>query len=56
MMIMYSISGIALAMVGPMAFALIGKYVPLNKRANATGYLIARAGNKRENKYRINYD
>ena len=37
----YSLSGIGLAMVSPMAYALIGKHIPLEKRANATGYFIA---------------
>jgi len=37
----YSLSGIGLAMVSPMGYALIGKHIPLEKRANATGYFIA---------------
>jgi len=41
MLLAYSLSGIGLAMVSPMAYALIGKYIPLEKRANATGYFIA---------------
>ncbi len=41
MLFTYSLSGIGLAMVSPMAFALIGRHVPLEKRANATGYFIA---------------
>lgn len=41
MLAMYSLSGIGLAMVSPMAFALIGRHVPLEERANATGYFIA---------------
>ena len=40
-LIAYSLSGIGLAMVSPMAFALIGKHIPTEKRANATGYFIA---------------
>ena len=40
-LISYSLSGIGLAMVSPMAFALIGKHIPTEKRANATGYFIA---------------
>jgi DHA1 family inner membrane transport protein len=41
MLAAYSLSGVGLAMVGPMAFALIGRHVPLEKRANATAYFIA---------------
>ncbi len=41
MLAMYSLSGVGLAMVSPMAFALIGRHVPLEKRANATGFFIA---------------
>ncbi len=41
MLAAYSLSGIGLAMVGPMAFALIGRHVPLERRANATAYFIA---------------
>jgi predicted MFS family arabinose efflux permease len=41
MIVTYSLSGISLAMVNPMAFALIGKHIPLEKRAQATGYLVA---------------
>ena len=41
MLAMYSLSGISLAMIGPMAFALIGKHVPLEDRAKATSYLVA---------------
>jgi predicted MFS family arabinose efflux permease len=41
MLATYSLSGIGLAMVSPMAFALIGRHVPLEKRANATGFFIA---------------
>ena len=40
-LVAYSLSGIGLAMVSPMAFALIGKHIPKEKRANATGYFIA---------------
>lgn len=41
MLATYSLSGVGLAMVSPMAFALIGRHVPLEKRANATGFFIA---------------
>jgi DHA1 family inner membrane transport protein len=41
MLATYSLSGVGLAMVSPMAFALIGRHVPLEERANATGYFIA---------------
>jgi len=41
MLAAYSLSGVGLAMVSPMAFALIGRHVPLERRANATGYFIA---------------
>ena len=41
MLLTYSLSGIGLAMVSPMAYALIGKHISLEKRANATGYFIA---------------
>jgi len=41
MLVAYSLSGIGLAMVSPMAYALIGKHISLEKRANATGYFIA---------------
>ena len=41
MLLSYSLSGIGLAMVSPMAYALIGKHIPLENRANATGYFIA---------------
>ena len=41
MLATYSLSGIGLAMVSPMAFALIGRHVPLEERANATGFFIA---------------
>lgn len=41
MMLMYSLSGIGLAMVSPMAFALVGELLPLEKRSNATGWIFA---------------
>jgi len=41
MLAMYSLSGISLAMIGPMTFALIGKHIPLEERAKATAYLVA---------------
>ncbi len=37
----YSLSGIGLAMVGPMSLALVGEHVPLDRRANAVGYITA---------------
>ncbi|MCW3979081.1 MAG: MFS transporter [Candidatus Bathyarchaeota archaeon] len=41
MLAAYSLSGIGLAMVGPMSLALIGEYVPLERRADAVGYVTA---------------
>lgn len=41
MMLMYSLSGIGLAMVSPMAFALVGELLPLEKRSSATGWIFA---------------
>lgn len=41
MLVMYSLSGISLAMVNPMAFALIGKHISLEERTKATSYLVA---------------
>jgi len=41
MMLTYSLSGIGLAMVSPMAFALVGELLPLEKRSNATGWIFA---------------
>ena len=37
----YSLSGIGLAMVGPMALALVGEHVPLDRRADAVGVIAA---------------
>jgi len=37
----YSLSGIGLAMVGPMALALVGEHVPLDRRADAVGVITA---------------
>jgi len=37
----YSLSGIGYSMVVPMTFALIGEHYPLEKRANAVGWVIA---------------
>ena len=37
----YSLSGIGLAMVGPMSLALVGEYVPLDRRADAVGVIAA---------------
>jgi DHA1 family inner membrane transport protein len=41
MMLTYSLSGIGLAMVSPMAFALVGELLPLEKRSSATGWIFA---------------
>jgi DHA1 family inner membrane transport protein len=41
MMLAYSLSGIGLAMVSPMAFALVGELLPLDKRSKATGWIFA---------------
>jgi predicted MFS family arabinose efflux permease len=41
MMLMYSLSGVGLAMVSPMAFALVGTLLPLEKRSKATGFIFA---------------
>ncbi|RLC66030.1 MAG: hypothetical protein DRH97_07130 [Chloroflexi bacterium] len=37
----YSLSGIGLAMVGPMALALVGEHVPLDRRTDAVGVITA---------------
>ena len=39
----YSLNGVGSAMVLPMALALIGDYLPLEKRARAVGYMVAMA-------------
>jgi predicted MFS family arabinose efflux permease len=41
MLLTYSLSGIGLAMVSPMAFALVGELLPLEKRPRATGWIFA---------------
>jgi predicted MFS family arabinose efflux permease len=41
MLAAYSLSGIGLAMVGPMSLALVGEHVPLDRRAHAVGYITA---------------
>jgi len=41
MLISYSLNGLALAMVTPMTITLIGEHFPLEKRANAVGWLVA---------------
>ncbi len=41
MLAAYSLSGIGLAMVGPMALALVGEHVPLDRRADAVGVITA---------------
>ena len=37
----YALSGIGFAMVSPMTMALIGEHLPLEKRANAVGWVVA---------------
>jgi len=39
--ISYSLYGVGLAMVGPMTTTLVGEHLPLKKRANAVGWVIA---------------
>ena len=41
MLIFYSLSGVGTAMVFPMAITLVGKHLPLEKRGNAVGWIIA---------------
>ena len=41
MLVFYSLSGMGYAMVTPMTFALVGEYLPLKKRANAVGLVVA---------------
>jgi len=41
MHVSYSLSGAGYAMVTPMAFALVGEHVPLEKRATAIGWIVA---------------
>jgi len=41
MLAAYSLSGIGLAMVGPMSLALVGEHVPLDRRAGAVGVITA---------------
>jgi predicted MFS family arabinose efflux permease len=41
MLLTHSLSGIGLAMVSPMAFALVGELLPLEKRPRATGWIFA---------------
>jgi predicted MFS family arabinose efflux permease len=41
MLLAYSLSGLGWAMVSPMTSTLIGEFVPLEKRANAVGWVIA---------------
>ena len=41
MLLSYSLTGVATAMVFPMTVALIGEYVPLEKRTSAVGWIIA---------------
>jgi predicted MFS family arabinose efflux permease len=41
MFLLYSLSGIGIAMVSPMTIALVGEYLALEKRARAVGLVIA---------------
>src|SRR4030042_892936 len=41
LLVSYSLSGAGYAMVNPMAFALVGAHVPLEKRASAIGWIVA---------------
>ncbi|UCD45752.1 MAG: MFS transporter [Candidatus Bathyarchaeota archaeon] len=41
MTVVYSLSGIGMAMVRPMSSALVGAYIPLDKRSNAIGWILA---------------
>jgi len=41
MLVSYSLSGLGWAMVSPMSVTLIGEHFPLDKRANAIGWIIA---------------
>ena len=41
MLAAYSLSGIGLAMAAPMALALVGEHVPLDRRAGAVGFITA---------------
>lgn len=41
MLVSYALSGVALAMVSPMVYAMIGEYLPLEKRAGAISGVVA---------------
>lgn len=41
MTVVFSLSGIGMAMVRPMASALVGAHIPLEKRSNAIGWILA---------------
>jgi len=41
MMLSFSLSGVGYAMVNPMAFALVGKHLPVGRRPNAVGGIVA---------------
>jgi predicted MFS family arabinose efflux permease len=41
MLVSYSLSGLGWAMVSPMAVTLIGEHLPLEKRPNAVGWIVA---------------
>jgi len=43
MLLSYSISGLGIAMVGPMTFALVGEYFALEMRPNAIGWIMTGA-------------
>jgi DHA1 family inner membrane transport protein len=41
LLVFYSLSGAGYAMVNPMTFAMVGEHFPLEKRANAIGWIVA---------------
>jgi predicted MFS family arabinose efflux permease len=41
MLVLYSVSGLGTAMVFPMAITLIGEHLPLDRRGNAVGLIVA---------------
>jgi DHA1 family inner membrane transport protein len=41
LLVFFSLSGAGYAMVNPMAFTLVGEHFPLEKRANAIGWIVA---------------
>ena len=44
MILFYSFSGLAMGMVDPMVFTIIGEHYPLEKRGFAIGWVVAGAG------------